>query len=271
MSTAVLSIQRAKESVQPCPTEDARLQRVNLRTQQLAHTRTELASILPVEGTTGREAVQQRIELLELVIKNPAFEERYPYLSMEVLGWRNEQGLPKLVPFSLTDPLFSIEASYNWIRGSGKEWQIGGSIQNLPQPMARLCGDVAKRFQNEFREDLRNNRSLRTGSWSKSITAQFSGIIPQWVREKIQQCAADFSVSTPRVEIGKVGWLRKREVTKIDVATNIFLIAEVDKWTSKLVLRPDPLVVGYRAGCLWFICSFDETPLENYVRMEFTV
>ena len=270
MSATVLSLEKARESVQACPPADTRLERVELRKRQLADARTELASVLPVEGAAGREVIQQRVELLERAIEDPTFEERYPYLNVEVLGWRDEQGFPKLAPFSLADPLFSIRADYHWFRSSD-QWQVGGSVQQLPRPMASAYGDILKRFRDDFQEDLRKNPDLRTGRWSKSITSRFSGVIPQWAREKIKTATADFSVPTPRVEIEKVGWLRKREVTKTDVATNIFLIAEVDKWAvnKEVVLRPDPLVVGYKAGCLWFICSFNETPLEEYVRREF--
>ena len=58
-----------------------------------------------------------------------------------------------------------------------------------------------------------------------------------------------------------------------DVRTDIFLIAEVEEWTvnKEIVPHPDPLVVGYMGGCLWLICSFEETPLEKYVRQEFAV
>lgn len=270
MSAQVLSLQKARESVQVCPPADTRLQRVELRRRQLAHARTELASVLPVEGTTVREVIRQRIELLERAIEDPTFEERYPYLSMEVLGWRDEQGFPKLVPFSLDDPLFSLEADYERYRGP--KWQLRGSVAHLPRPMLQMYNDIFERFREECIEYERERNSW-VQSWRKSIMTRFIGVIPQWVREKIQEAAVDFSVSTPRVEVEKIGWLRKREITKTDVATNIFLIAEVDKWVvnKEAVLRPDPLVVGYKAGCLWFICSFDETPLENYVRMEFTV
>jgi len=269
MSTQVLSLQKARESVQVCPSVDTRLQRTELRKRQLAATQTELTSVLPVEGTAVSVMIRRRIELLERVIEDPTFEERYPCLDIEVLGWRDGQGFPKLVPFSLTDPLFSLEADYKNSRRP--EWKLRGSVAGLPRPMVSMYNDIFERFREELLESREYNW---VKLWSKSITSRFSGVIPQWVRDNIKEASADFSVSPPRGEIAKGGWLRiKREVTKTVVATNIFLIAEVDKWVvnKEVVLRPDPLVVGYKAGCLWFICSFDETPLEKYVRMEFTV
>lgn len=280
MSAKTLFLKKAQDSVQSCPTADTRIKRVELRKLQLELARTELGSVLPIEGE-AREVIQQRIELLERTIEDPTFEERYPFLSMEVLRWRDQQGFPKLALFSLTDPAFSIEADYNWWFGQADQhWQVGGSIQQLPKPISSLYGDILERFKDEFQKDMRKNPNLRTGKWCKNIRSRFSGVIPQWVRKKIQQATADFSVSTQRVEINNANavWPFKRKVMKTDIATNIFLIAEVDKWVvnkETLVVKeasplPDPLVVGYKAGCLWFICSFDETPLENYVRMEFT-
>ncbi|MEK7612483.1 MAG: hypothetical protein AAB407_04030 [Patescibacteria group bacterium] len=271
MSAQFLSLQKARESVQVCPPIDTRLKRTELRERQLAATRTELVSVLPVEGMTGREVISQRVELLERVIEDPTFEERYPYLNMEVLGWRDEQGFPRLAPFALGDPTFSIEAVANDWMSIGESWEI--NVTQFPLPMARMYNDILAKFRDECRDDARKQKFSSNMIWRRSITTRFTGVIPQWVRGKIKEATSDFSVSTPRVEIEKVGWLRKHEITKTNVASNIFLIAEVDKWVvnKEVVLRPDPLVVGYKAGCLWFICSFDETPLENYVRMEFTV
>lgn len=270
MSEEPRSLQEAKNLVRACPAPDTRNQRIELRKSQLAKEKLELASILPVEGREAKEVMKQRVELLERTVQDPTFEERYPYLSMEVLRWRNKQGLPKLACFSLADPVFSIGASWIYVRAT--EWRFEGSIQQLPRAVAKMYDDVANQFWDEYQKDLMKEPNLGTGKWQKSIASRFNGIIPQWVREKIHQAAPDFSVSIPRVEIERVGFFRKREVVKTDIVTHIFLIAEVDAWVERkeVIPHPDPLVVGYKAGCLWLICSFDETPHEEYVRREFS-
>lgn len=269
-SVEIPFLQKALESAQTCFPADKRLERIELRKNQLEQARKELASVLPVEGIAGREVIQQRIELLERTIEDPTFEERYQCLSMEVLRWRDKQGFPRLAPFSLTDPVFSLEAEFEGYSDE-RNWKFGGSVAKLPGPMMNIYVDILEQFCEEMLK-IKSQEDMMV--WRNSITSRFSGVIPQWVREKIHQATADFAVSTQRVEIKNpdAPWPFKRKVTKINVATNIFLIAEVDKWVvgKEVVLRQDPLVVGYKAGCLWLICSFDETPLEKYVRMEFT-
>jgi hypothetical protein len=179
---------------------------------------------------------------------------------MEVLGWRDEKGFPSLVPFSLGGSTFSIEAIYNWGYIESRKLQKGGSVMSLPAPMSKRYDDVFQKLWDWCRKGHLDRCH---------IISRFEGVIPQSVRKRIQQASVDFSVLTPRTEVRKFGWFLKEEVTYTHVNTNIFLIAEVDNW-SVHKLRPDPLVVGYKAGCLWFICSFDETPLEEYVRQEFT-
>lgn len=272
MSEVSLSLQGAQESVRICPTADTRSRRLGLHGRILAETETELASVLPVEGSLGRDVIQQRIEMLKHTIENPTFEELYPKLGMEVLGWRDEQGFPKLVPFPLTNPVFSIKAVVkNWM-ASRENVETRGTVKYLPPPMGKMYDDVFAKFWDECQEDEQEREFEDGMTWNKSITTRFSGVIPQWVREKIHAASDDFSVSTQSLKIKKTGWLRRRDLVRAYTVTNIFLIAEVDKWVvdKEVVLAPDPLVVGYKGGCLWLICSFDETPLEEYARWEFT-
>lgn len=269
-----LSLKKALGLVEKCPEANTRDERLELRERQLEEARVELASVLPVEGIAGRKAIQDRIELLEHTIRFPFFEETYPCLSMEILAWRNEQGFPKLVPFLLSNPVFSITLAYDLFREN--RIQLEGSIQNLPQAM-NSYGDITGRLVRELEGDLaryRKENDMNASKWRKSISTRFSGVIPQWVREKIFQSASHFSVSTTSQTITGwlSGWLRRDRIST-RTTTNIFLIAEADKWTidKEVHVMQDPLVVGYKAGCLWLICSFDETKLEEYVRREFRV
>ena len=273
-STVTKYLGKARESAEIC-TPDTRSRRIEVRQQQLETARIDLASVLPIEGSGGREVIEQRVSLLEQAVKDPTFEERYPDIEGEVLQGRNRQKFPRLALFSIDSPTFSICGDYIAYRTGGEpSWQKRGTVSKLPRPLQNLYTDVFAMFQDECQTevDARNKLGSHLSSWSKHISCEFQGLIPQSTREKIQRALPDFSITTQCVEMVKTRWYRKAQpVTKTTTATNIFLIGEVTKWQvdKKSQIQTDPLVVGYKAGGLWLIDSFDETPLEEYVRREF--
>lgn len=81
-----------------------------------------------------------------------------------------------------------------------------------------------------------------------SATAQFVGLIPETTREKITVAQESRTFEA------------------------IYILAEVDKWSINAIepVNVDPLVLGWSEDYpdqLWYIDSFDITPLENTVRL----
>lgn len=252
------SLELALQSVSPCETVETRRDRVANRQKILERMRLKRDSMLPIEGRDAKKALNQRIKCLEEIIENPEIEEKYPRLSTDVLKWRDGGGLPKLVPFTLDNPVFEIKWSlpfykkfyavhflpYDIFRRI--KFKPFGSIKCLPRPMRNLYSDLHKDVDDlRYIEGIENSFSF-VGRFN-SISTEFKGLIPQRVHESIISATEDFKI-------------RK-----------IFLIGEVLSWKTRLLAHGDPLVVGYKAGCLWLICSFKEPPLEEYARREFTI
>jgi len=275
MSTVAVAphIEEAKTEMVPCLSTDTRNERIVLRQEQLEKTKLELASAMPAEGKDVEEVIRQHVELLECFVKNPTFEERYQCLSMKVLKWRNDNGFPRLVPFLLSDPRFSIGKTWNTTHHRNPH-EVIGSLLELPEPMRDLYDDVLdldlfkKGSSKEISVDQYNNVQV-------GITAKFNGVIPQWVRDEISSAAPDFQATTKKHRWAEDHWWRPwdRGVAYGHTDTHIFLITEVSDWVVNKEVIPyvDPLVVGYKGGYLWLICSFDETPLEEYARLEFSI
>jgi hypothetical protein len=85
---------------------------------------------------------------------------------------------------------------------------------------------------------------------SATITARFTGAIPQPVRDRIRQATGDFDA--------------------------ILLVTEAPEWELSLKPIPqpitrDPLVIGQKGENFWLITAFDTTPAEEYVKREFTI
>ncbi len=264
-------LNRALKKVDERPNENGRERRLELRKQQLEEAKKELASVLPIEGEEGKNVIKLRIELLELCLADPTFEERYRCLDMEVLRWRTKSGLPRLVIFSQNNPLFSISAHFsNWEDRNKFNW----SLESFPKAIKDNYEDIRQKIKEMCDDNVRTAETKgRNWEWDIELKNRFTGVVPQETREKIAAAMKDFSVQIPHVKQESYGFLgfRERDVTTFTTDSNIFLIAEAGIWDIKkeMHVKPDPIVVGYKAGCLWVIDSFNETPLEEYVRREF--
>ena len=189
MTETVDALDQAKELAIACPSENTRSERVEHRKHKLAEVIKYLSHPLPIEGSEAQSTFERHAELLEFTIKNPDFEERYRYLSMEVLGWRNEQGLPKLIPFTLNESQFfiNIECYINY-----KEIQTQKTTdlsKKYPLVIAKMYNDIIEKLINEAKKtaSMIENPFYH---WDRKIFCEFNGIIPHWVREKIQQATS---------------------------------------------------------------------------------
>ena len=166
----------------------------------------------------------------------------YPPLSLDVLHWRNGSGWPKLALLDLDSPRFEIVVSH-----VDNRWG-GGSLvyrkifrPDLPTALSKHYADVVDRLKK------------RIGKARQSIHlyTEFSGIIPPEVKQKIPVAKKQFK--------------------------KVFVLAEAKHWDVKkrfIPIRPrlaDPLLVGWDGVGLWLIAHFDMTPVEEYVKREFTV
>lgn len=159
----------------------------------------------------------------------------YPKMSPEPLRWRDAQGFPLLVPFSLDEPCFRIRAD-------------GWFPHLLPDGIRQHYADVVMLLQKMGTQGSRIAGRRPTRGEGLCIEARFEGIIPPETRQKI----------LPLIQT----WTLLRD--------RIYLLAEVEEWEAGLI-KVDPLVIGcHRNGDLLLIDSFDVTPLEEYIAREFT-
>lgn len=153
----------------------------------------------------------------------------YPVFSIECLSWRDRDGYPLLAVFDLNDPKSEIGVVR---RGWAKNFWYTRVQRPWVDEIDRCFKDVYELLETMARKARKSIR-LRT---------IFSGVIPQAVRQEIAVMRDSF--------------------------TNIFIIAEVDKWDlvkTATIRRGDPLVIGYEGGKFFLIAAFDTTPLEAYL------
>jgi len=170
---------------------------------------------------------QEQVELQNRV----NFGTRYHLLSMEPLTWRDKNGWPRLIVFSLDSPRFEIAVS-------GRRNDLDDRIRfrtkmfpELPEAIASCYEDVLK--------TLRQRASKRQKS--VKLSCRFEGLIPDDVKQKIAEARGSFK--------------------------EMFLIAEPKGFeineTAIVVPRVDPLVVGFDGTKLWLIADFETAPVEE--------
>lgn len=152
----------------------------------------------------------------------------YLPLSMDVLGWRDEKGNPKLALFDLKRS--KVEMS-GYHRGVGKYPSIS---PDYPTTIRKYYKDVTDRLQ----DTVQVNKYHDVIKFEK-ITATFSGDIPPDARKKIKDAIGSFE--------------------------HVYLLAEPNWSTTEEVayIDPDPIVVGWDGHQLWYVFDFDLTPVEE--------
>lgn len=146
----------------------------------------------------------------------------YPCLSAEVFGWRTPNGAPVLVPFHVDNASVTLT------------WDQWGQMNIGPDKVRWMIGDLWKDVKRPGVKTRANT----------TMTATFTGVIPETVRGTIRNHAKD----------------------------PVFLLTEVSEWDVRHTAIPvhtDPLVVVHKYGRLWLIDKFDTTPVEEYIAREF--
>ena len=216
-------------------------QKVDRTQAQINHTKGLLYGLLGVEAVAKRmldshlSALQAhhrtlttegaRLQRLEKV------GNIYRRLSLEPLTWRDAQGFPRLVVFTLTSPTCRLVAMPN------NEVRVEPGLPN----------NIAKQYQDVLKL-LQTNRPNRKGL---ELICQFEGLIPHEVREKIEEARRLFSDQI--FIIAEPGSLTLNEVTPIPKG-------------DPLIVGYDP---NSDADGLWLIADFDTTPVEEAMIFHF--
>ncbi|MBI4142543.1 hypothetical protein HY480_01565 [Candidatus Uhrbacteria bacterium] len=180
--------------------------------------------LLPIEQPAALRVLDRQIAVLKG--ESLGFQ-RIPLDKLRrVLGWRNDDGMPTLAPFSVERDTFEFRID---------QWNRGGINVGLPPPLGRCYDDVYALLRK--RKNGRGNVEIRA-------TARFDGVIPDDVRRMI------------------VGVKEQLKDIRILAEVEHWKIKE----TELPMLNADPLVIGYDGEEFWLLAAFDITPLEEAVR-----
>lgn len=222
----------------------------------LADRTAALESLFEIE-IAARVEVQKQIERIQRDHNVAATMAKYPGkyfpVSIDVLGWRTGDGLPKLALFSLSNSVFKISsgvASRTPYQSQQTTWHSDGRPSEtrmvhawmehhvspaLPKPLMEMYDDVVRALCDRAANEPRS-------AWGRaecSIGAIFSGVIPDSTRAKIKEAQGVFK--------------------------EIFILAEPEfTFETKMVpLSVDPIVLGWDGQQLWYVDDFDITPIEE--------
>lgn len=186
---------------------------------------TTATELLPIEKPAALRALDYQIAALE---NGSMGFQRVPLDKLrEVLGWRNDDGLPTLAPFSVQNEKFEFVSS-------SRLWPEERMTPALPVPLRGCYDDVLRK--------LREKRARRNVEVRASVT--FTGVIPEDVRRTIARVQQSFKDIRVLAEVEH--W--QLEETELPA------------------LNTDPLVIGYDGHEFWLLAVFDITPLEDAVR-----
>ena len=203
-----------------------------LGVEKVAALKERRAALLPLEEEAGKRfdahlrSVQRGY--------SPFIAEGYRVLPLEVLKWRGSDHYPSLALYSINS------AKRLFTAGS---YGVPSSTPALPAPIFKCYADLFNLLARE----------------RKSITATFSGVLPDDIRALILK-------ETNKTDHKRVGKRFKE----------LFILAEAQWKVASLpapppVVRRDPFLLGWDGNDLWHLASFDLTPVEEYVKQEFIV
>lgn len=168
----------------------------------------------------------------------------FSLISMDFLKMVNKNGLPTFAVYNVNQENCNIKASID--KDDYVTFSINASTQKDIQKIYRVF--AYQELKKAIKQEVSIFLEHKLRSVSIDMVSQFNGIIPLETRNYI-----------------------KLHQHKFD---EVLVIAESEKWTvNKQVTymppNPDPLVVGVKDGLVYYICSFDVTKLEQYIKREF--
>jgi hypothetical protein len=177
---------------------------------------------------------------------------KYKPISLDFLEMRDEDGWPKFAVFGLEKRSCYIESKVTEEERDSSWWTFNGPPKDIARYVRRhYLPDVINKLTalaDARLDELMKKISDRWRTVRKSISQTFSGIVPGDVKVAIRKAKRDFK-------------------------NNICIVAEAKKWVigeTVTIEEKDPLVIGFFNGRAYLIADFDVTPVENYVKKEFT-
>lgn len=228
------------ERISP-PDLNAHSRKVDWAQAQINHTKGLLDGLLGVEAKARRTLesrfsdAQNRHRILTSeggqLQRLEKIGSVYQRLSLEPLTWRDTQGFPRLVVFTLTSSIFRLVAM------PGNDFRVE---PNLPQ-------DIAKQYKDVL-QLLAAKRPKRKGL---ELICQFEGLIPREARERIKEARGLFGDQI--FIVAELGSFTLNEVTPLPKG-------------DPLIVGYDP---SADADGLWLIADFDTTPVEEAMIFHF--
>ena len=165
-------------------------------------------------------------------------------ISMDFLKMVNKNGLPMFAVYNINQENCNIKAFID--KDNNTAFSINASKQKDIQKIYSVF--AYQELKKAIKQEVSIFLEYKLRSVSIDMVSQFNGIIPLETRNYI-----------------------KLHQNKFD---EVLVIAESEKWTvNKQVTytppNPDPLVVGVKDDLVYYICSFDVTKLEQYIKREF--
>ncbi len=227
--------------------------------------------ILNIAGSTLEEDIKaiervnygiEREAQTELFVKR--LKELYPMINPSFLNMKHSKkykgihndaskgdikfdlSLPKFAIYSLSSPYcqLTVELSYRgWSDKNRYEGRL--CVVNFDKDNLELPDCLSGPFESSIQVNIRYNSGNHFCKSAYNFTSVFMGIIPNKTRDRLKLVQDMF---------GK----------------DVYIIAEADNWDAQKVPLKDPLVVGVKGDTCFLIDSFDTTPLEEYVKENFS-
>jgi hypothetical protein len=199
-------------------------------------------------GFVSREIEKLKAQRREIVARTK-FDGKFRTIPLSVLGWRDERGLPTLIPFDLASPRFVIET---YLTYSGDEPQDTVSfffgtpdMREMAHFTVRITPELPPAMAGHYKDVLQHFRDkLYVGTRSRA-SALFSGVIPEDIRATINGVRELFD--------------------------RIFIIAEAKMdYTEVKIPVGDPIVAGWcdDTQSLYYVADFDTTAVEEAALLE---
>jgi|SRR3989344_3478451 len=220
------------------PNLNAHNRKIGQTQGQIDHTKTLLEGLLGVEDE-ARRILQSRLSEAYNLHRSLTSEgeqlrrlkeigSTYQRLSLEPLTWRNADGFPRLVVFTLTSSLSRMVV-------------MPGNIFSVEPGLPQ---NIAKQYQDVLRF-LATKREKRKGV---ELTCRFEGLVPSEVKQKIKEARDTFGSQI--FIVAEPGRLTLNAITPLPKG-------------DPLIVGYDPTA---DANSLWLIADFDTTPVEDAMK-----
>ncbi len=266
---------------------------------------TEIDNLLPLESGQKKELLtmgHKKAQRVAVIAAMQAAGEEYKEFSTKAFGYRDENGLPALVPFSLSENLsiFSNEGFSKgvpeYVRGFYKD-----IAPKLYEHAVNLNAGISTRNNKIFGRILLKAFTISFSvcilmllsvyyfmvSGTAGLVAWMCGVgvittigslitamaITDMTKEPfVQQClvTAEFDGLIPEVVRQKI----RRALSLGIFGNKVFILAEVPGLEIKPIPLPkpasigDPLVIGFNGSDFYLIAAFDTKPVELMAQVE---